>query len=45
MRYIDKNTSNADGNRITDEYLDSECKMTDPFITKCTLQRYCELYI
>lgn len=30
MRYIDKSTGSAEGNSITDEYLENECKMTDP---------------
>jgi hypothetical protein len=30
MRYIDKNTGKAEGNGITDEYLENECRTTDP---------------
>lgn len=30
MRYIDKNANSAEGDHITDDYLENECKMTDP---------------
>lgn len=30
MRYIDKESGYADGNHITDEYLENECKTSDP---------------
>ena len=30
MRYIDKNTEYEEGNGVTENYLENECKMTDP---------------
>lgn len=34
MRYIDKTAGYTEGNRITDEYLENECKTSDP-VTGC----------
>lgn len=37
MRYIDKNTCKAEGNGITGDYLENECRTTDPL---CGSVRY-----